>query len=85
MTKENLIADSLAVPADASAIREEQVERALRRLEEGGGLTSHQRATVEQLGDRLTLELLALFDADDAKTEPADSGEAERELVLSSD
>ncbi|MFB6111395.1 MAG: hypothetical protein ABEJ35_02545 [Halobacteriaceae archaeon] len=43
----------------ARRVREEQVQLALRRLQGEGGLTEGQRRQVQQLGRRLTGEVLA--------------------------
>ncbi|WP_262177382.1 hypothetical protein [Haloarcula laminariae] len=77
--------NGLERPADADAVRDEQVERALGRLANCGELTPEQRATVEQLADRLTGELLELFETDEAATKGPDAGESEPEILLCSD
>jgi hypothetical protein len=85
MTDRNAGTNRADLPSDATAIRDEQVDRALRRLEDCGGLTPHQRAVVEQLGARLTAGLLELFEADDIAVEDAAAGSAEREMSSYSD
>lgn len=64
MTDRNCGDDRLDLHADTAVIRDEQVRRALRRLDDCGGLTPYQRATVERMADRLTVELLDMFDTD---------------------
>ncbi|WP_324664366.1 hypothetical protein [Haloarcula sediminis] len=77
--------NGLERPADADAVRDEQVERALNRLRNDGGLTAEQRATVERLADGLTDELLDMFDPDEAATKGPDAGESEPEMLLCPD
>jgi len=77
MTDHEAGSDGLDLPADATAVRDEQVERALRRLDERGELTPHQRATVERLADRLTAALLGMFDA-----ETIEASDGERRIAL---
>lgn len=72
MTDRSRSDDGLEPPADATAIRDEQVDQALRRLGGSENLTPRQRATVERLADRLTAELLGMFDADEQTPEGAD-------------
>ena len=82
MTDTNHEGDRLELPGGAEAIRDEQVGRALRRLEENGGITPRQRATVERLADRLSTELLALFDTESTAVGTADAGDGEHGIVL---
>lgn len=77
--------DRLELPADTAAIRDEQVGRALRRLDDCGNLTPRQRAAVERLADRLTAELLNLFETDEAAIENVDAGESEGGILLCPD
>ncbi|NHN42768.1 hypothetical protein G9C85_14170 [Halorubellus sp. JP-L1] len=56
--------DDAEIRADAAEVRDEQVARALRRLDEHGELTAEKRAVVERLADRITAEVDDLFDAD---------------------
>jgi len=85
MTDANCEAETRRLPGDAHAIRDEQVERALKRLEEHGRVTPRQRATVERLADRLAVELLALFETDPKAIESADAGDGENGVALFSD
>ena len=73
--------DGLELAVEARDVRDEQVERALRKLDDRGELTPRQRATVERLADRLTAELLGMFDADLEAIEPGDDGETGIALV----
>jgi hypothetical protein len=52
-------------PDDPVAIRDEQVARALDRLDERVDLTAEERAVVERLGDRLTARVLWLLHGDE--------------------
>lgn len=65
-------------------MRDEQVTRALGRLEERGELTPHRRAAIEELADRLVADLLALFETDERVTGRDDSkaGDEDGEFVL---
>ena len=74
--------DGLERPTDAGTVRDEQVEQALRCLHSDGELTAEQRAAVERLADRLTDELLGMFDTAE---ERADAGDGEAEIPLCSD
>lgn len=82
MTDRNGGDDGLETPADAAAIRDEQVDRALRRLRECEDLTPRQRATVERLSHRLTAGLLGMFDTDEQTAEGVDIDEREHRVPL---
>jgi hypothetical protein len=77
--------DGLELPAEAAAVRDEQVGQALRRLDDRGNLTPQQRATVERLADRLAAALLEMFDSDEVTIGEVDAGEAERGILLCPD
>lgn len=53
--------EDLREPEDPAAVRDEQVSRALARLDDRDDLTAAQRAVVERLGDRLTARVLSLL------------------------
>jgi hypothetical protein len=53
--------EALRGPEDPAAVRDEQVTRAIDRLDDRGDLTAEQRAVVERLGDRLTARVLWLL------------------------
>ncbi|MBX0286371.1 hypothetical protein [Haloarcula salinisoli] len=82
---ENPGSDGLELPADATDVRDEQVRRALRQLDERGDLTPQQRATVERLADRLIAQLLRMFDADPETIEVGDAGDWDDGIALFSD
>jgi len=56
--------DGLRRPDDPGSIRDEQVARALDRLDDRVDLTAEDRAVVERLGDRLTVRVLWLLHDD---------------------
>jgi len=85
MTEPPSDGDALALPADADAIRDEQVARALRRLDARGGLTPRQRATIERLADRLLVALHALFAPDANPIDSADTVDGDPDRPLCSD
>lgn len=85
MTDQRSVDPRLGLPANADAIRDEQVSRTRSRLEASGGLTPRQRVAIEQLGDRLTAALRALFDADEQSCEDAAVAEVTRERQLCQD
>jgi glutamyl-tRNA reductase len=58
-----------AIRARASTVRDEQVERALRRLEARGELTPERREAIERLADRLVDRLVAVPEAGIAAAE----------------
>jgi hypothetical protein len=60
------MAEDLRGPEDPAAVRDEQVSRALDRLDDRDDLTAAQRAVVERLGDRLTARVLCLFHGGDS-------------------
>jgi|AntRauTorcE11898_2_1112593.scaffolds.fasta_scaffold07908_3 hypothetical protein len=57
--------DRLQGPQDPTTIRDEQVARALDRLDERGDLTAEKRAVVERLGHRLTAKMLWLLNGEE--------------------
>ncbi len=74
--------EGLEGPTDAGAVRDERVEQALCRLHTDGELTAEQRAAVERLADRLTDELLGMFET--AEKGP-DADDSAAEILLCSD